>query len=388
MIGVGQRRGATSRGQVLTDDADDRRDPERWLRQLASEDRRRTRGRLKIYLGYASGVGKSFRMLDEGRRRRKRGQDVVVGALQQDQPPEVRQIVECLEVIPFECVASGQRMNLEAILRRRPRVCLVDGLAHDNPPGSRHPARWQDVRELLAAGITVIASLNINHLGEVSDQVGAITGKHVTETVPLSFVMEADGIVVVDLPPEALSGRLEKRSAPTAVPEHPPRVPDTSQLSRLRELALLIAAETVDRQLRNYLEEQGITASWSAQERILVCVTPRSNAGVMIETARRASERFHAALFVLYVNQPNLDERDRRSIDEYLNLAEQCGAHVQRADGTDPVRVILDAARAHNVTQIYIGHSLRRSWRDRIFGGPVDRLIASADGIDVRVFPH
>jgi len=359
----------------------DRRDPERWLRQLTSEERRRARGRLKIYLGYASGVGKSFRMLDEGRRRRERGQDVVIGALQESQAPEVRQIVERLEVIPFERVTGGETIDVEAILRRRPRVCLVDGLARDNPPGSRHAARWQDVRQLLGAGITVIASVNINHLQELSAQVEAITGKHVTETVPLSFVMDADGIVVVDAPPDLLAGRL-------AAPEDRPAASETSKLSRLRELALLIAAEAVDRQLRIYLEEQGITASWSAQERILVCVTPRANAPVMLETARLASERFHGALFVIYVNQPNLNERDQRAIDEYLSMAEKSGAHVQRADGNDPVRVILDVARAQNVTQIYIGHSFRKGWRDRLFGGPVDRLIAAADGIDVRVFPH
>lgn len=351
--------------------AGDGRDPERFLRRLRSEERRRARGRLKIYLAYAPGVEASFRMLDEGRRRRERGQDVVVGALQAGQPSDVRGIVQGLEIVPTLRERGGETLDVEALVRRAPRVCLIDGLAHDNPAGSRHAARWEDVGDLLAAGVTVIASVSVEELDEVSGQVEAATGRHAAATVPLSFVIGADGIVVVD--------------APLAPPDVTPPV---GALSHLRELALLVAAQTVDRQLKDYLEEQGIAATWSAQERILVCVTPRSNAAMMIETARQASERFHATLFVLYVNQPNLGERDRQSIDGYLAGAERCGAQVERADGADPIRVILERARANNVTQIYIGHSLRHDWSDRVFGGPVDRLIGAADGIDVRVFPH
>jgi two-component system, OmpR family, sensor histidine kinase KdpD len=358
-----------------------RPDPEHLLRQAAAEERRRTHGRLKVYLGYAAGVGKSFRMLDEGRRRHERGQDVVVGAVQRVQPPEVQRILAQLEVIAF--LPGGEAMDVEAILRRQPQVCLVDGLAYDNPPGSRHPWRWQDVDDLLQAGITVIGSLNLQHIQERAAEVERITGKRAKQTVPESFVAAADGIVLVDMTPELLL----KRTADTAGP-----VPDNAaasrQLSRLREIALLLAAGVVDRQLHDYLDEQGLDAVRGTVERVLVCITPRANAAMMIGAAKRTVDRFHGELLVLYVRQAGLGEADRAALERHLQLATQAGASIEVMDSLDPVRSILDVARRRGVTQIFIGHSARGGWRDRLFGGPVDRLIALADGIDVSVFPH
>src|SRR5271167_3692422 len=179
-----------------------RRSPEELLQQIQAEEDFERRGRLKVFLGYASGVGKSFRMLDEGRRRKERGQDVVVGAIQPKTSPEIEGVLSKLEVIPLREVNGVAVMDTPAILQRRPSACLVDGLAYDNPPGWPHASRWEDVNELLDAGISVITSINIQYIDELQERVARITGKSVKQTIPRSFLNSADEIVVVDAPPE------------------------------------------------------------------------------------------------------------------------------------------------------------------------------------------
>src|SRR6202158_2178915 len=179
-----------------------RRSPEELLLQAAAEEAYERRGKLKVFLGYASGVGKSFRMLDEGRRRRERGQDVVIGATQLKTSPEVESLLHTLEIVPLKTVANTLVMDVAAILKRHPGVCLVDGLAYDNPAGCEHQYRWQDVEELLEAGISVITSVNIQYIDELRERVERITGKKVLQTVPRKVLNSADEIVVVDAPPE------------------------------------------------------------------------------------------------------------------------------------------------------------------------------------------
>lgn len=348
-----------------------RPDPEALLRQVQAEERQARRGRLKIFLGYSSGVGKTFTMLDEGRRRRERGEDVVVGAVQAKRPPEVEPLLAALEMVPARERDGIQVIDVDAILRRRPRVCLVDGLACDNPPGSRNPHRWRDVEDLLRAGISVITTINLQYITEYRDQVERITGKRAASAVPLSFLHGADEIALVDAP-------ADQSGSPDAV----------RGISELRELALLAAADVVERQLEGYLERHGIAQQWGAQERILVCVTPRSDASAMIASGRRNRERFHGELFVVYVQQPELTPEDQAALDRNLELAGSAGAQVELLTGEDPIRAILDFANARRITQIFIGHSERRGWWHRLLGGPVDRLIRLAEGIDVQVFPH
>jgi two-component system sensor histidine kinase KdpD len=349
--------------------------PDDLLRHLEAEDAYNQAGRLKVFLGYASGVGKSFRMLDEGRRRRERGQDVVVGAVQPKGSPEIDAVLAKLDVIPLRSLNGRTVMDVPAILARRPGVCLVDGLAYDNPPDAKHPHRWQDVNELLQAGISVIASVNIQYIEELRERVERITGKHVGETVPQSFLSAADEIVVVDAPPELCISR----ATPAA---------SAAKLSELRELALLLAADVVDRQLESYLGRNGIHQIAGTQERILVCVTPRANAAEMITSGKRNAERFHGDLFVAYVRQDALSAADQAALDRNLDLAAASGAHVEILDGDDPVDAILSFAQERGVTQLFVGHSLREKWWQRITGSPLDRLIRSAGGMDVRVFPH
>jgi two-component system, OmpR family, sensor histidine kinase KdpD len=347
-----------------------RRDPEALLRQIEAAERAERRGALKIFLGYASGVGKSFRLFDEGRRRRERGEDVVVAATQPDLPPDVEQVVRALEIIPTRNIAGVPVIDVPAVLARHPQVCLVDGLAYDNPPGSRHRKRYEDVQELLEAGISVLTTINLEYIAEQQDFVRSVLGKSKTETVPQEFIDRADEVVVVDAPPEA-DARIEAH-----------------QLSQLRQRALLLIADVVDRQLEQYLRTHGIQSSWGTQERVLVCMTPRANAARMLASGRRNADRFHGELFAIYVMQENLTADDQMALERNVMLARAQNAHVETLEGKDAIKTILEYARSHGITQIFVGHNLRRTWRSRLGGTPLDQLIRDAEGIDVRVFPQ
>ncbi len=352
-----------------------RPDPERLLKLVEAEERNTSRGHLKIFLGYASGVGKSLRMLDEGRRRKLRGQDVVIGATQPCASPEAQQIIDSMEVIPPRTVNGVCAIDMAALLRRHPGVCLIDGLAYRNPPGSKHPHRWQDVEELRQAGISVITSINIQYIEERQREIELIRGKSVSDSVPESFIRTADEIEVVDASPEYCATRSIEGD-------------EQRQLSELREIALVLAADVVDHQLEQYLHQQGGAQMYGAQERILVCVTPRSSAREMIHRARRQADRFHGDLYVVYVEQDNLNEADQRLIRENLDYAHQAKARVELLSGEDPIESILDFASKHGITQIFVGHSKQTGWSSRLRANPVERLIMEADGIDIRVFPN
>jgi two-component system sensor histidine kinase KdpD len=355
--------------------------PEQLLRQLESDEEYQATARLKIFLGYASGVGKSFRMLDEGRRRHERGQDVVVGAIQPLLTAELAHTVATLEIIPLKRVDNVSVMDLPAILRRAPKVCLVDGLAYDNPPSSPHAKRWQDVEQLLKAGISVITSVNLQHIEEKRESVEAITGKHVTETVPLSFLQMADEIVVVDAPPSAcLDSGETGTGAKGKLTQH--------QLSELREIALLLAADVVDKQLERYLALHGIEQLWGTQERIAVWLSPGSDYNRMLDSGARNRDRFHGELITVHLNRPDWSPEQRQHVQEGLAASRAKRAEIAELDGEDAVDTILRFARQRGITQIYVGHRSRDSWWERCFGSDLDRLIRAAEGIDVRVFPH
>jgi two-component system sensor histidine kinase KdpD len=354
-----------------------RRTPEEFLLEVQAEETASTRGRLKIFLGYASGVGKSFRMLDEARRRRERGQDVVVAAMQSQPPHEAADLLGKIDIVPLK---DGAVIDLEALLRRRPAVCFIDGLAYDNPPGSRNPNRWRDVEELLTAGISVVSSMNIHYVEELQAQIEEITGKHVTQTVPVSFLKSADEIEIVDAPPEDPIERSPEQQ------EHAEK--REQKLSRLRELALLLAADVVDHQLADYLKRHGLEQNFGTHERILVCVTPRANASEMIETGRIIADRFHGELIVAYVNQPDISPSDQAALEQKLDAARAVGACIEILEGDDPVDAILDFAQSRGITQLFIGHSQRSGVWSRLVGNPVDKLIRRSRSIDVRVFPQ
>jgi two-component system, OmpR family, sensor histidine kinase KdpD len=357
--------------------------PERLLKQVQAEESKRWGAKLKIFLGYAPGVGKSYRMLDEARRRHERGEDVVVGAVQGQQSEEVQAILRKLEPIRPLQTPEGQAIDLDAILRRAPQVCVIDPLAAQNPPASRHAHRWQDVQELLRNGISVLSSVNLLHVEEYKEKVQAITGKNTNETIPKSFLLAADDIVIVDVPPDLCLWRQGEKLTSTGISNSQER-----QLSELRELALLLTAEVVDAQLESYVHAHGIEPVFGTHERFLVCMTPHSNAPAMIESGERNKERFQGELHAVYVCEPGRSKRERVTIRRYFDAAKKAGASTEVLESDDPISAIVDFARQKRITQIFIGHSARNSWRDRFFGDPVLRLIRAAEGIDVRVFPH
>jgi two-component system sensor histidine kinase KdpD len=356
-----------------------RKTPEEALRECQVEEAVAQKGHLKIFLGYASGVGKSFRMLDEARRRHERHEDIVVGAVQPHVPPEVEPIIRKLEVIPLRTVGNGTAIDVDAVIARHPSVCVVDGLAYNNPPGLRNPTRWQDVSDLLDAGIDVIASINVQYVAELREQVEAITRKHVDQTVPLAFIQDADEIEIVD--------------APSVEPmEHSPDEQLQARgheewLSKLRELALVVTADVVDHQLNEYLESHGIKHQFGAHERILVCITPRANMQEMMEIAQIVAKRFHGELIVAYVKQPDISPADQSALDARLAIANAVGAHVEVLEGEDPAETLLEFARSRGITQLFVGHS-QRTGLARLRGSPLDKLIWEGHGMDVCVFPQ
>ena len=367
----------------MATDSPHRLSPEELLAECERQELRERRGRLKVFLGYASGVGKSFQMLDEGRRRRERGEDVVVCALQPEYPPEVQDVLQKLEIIPMLKTGGAEIIDVPAIIYRHPQVALIDGLAYDNPPGSPNAHRWQDVEQLLDAGISVVTTVNLQYLEKLQDEVERITGKRASSTIPRGFLdRSSDEIVVVDAPAIDSLSR-ESSSEDSAI-----RLAQEHKLSRLRELALLVAASVIDRQLETYLRSHGMDSSWGVQERILVCVTPRSSTAQMLESGRRNADRFQGEFYVVYVNQPALSQEDRVTLEQNLNYARQLGAQVEVLTGLDAAEAILKFARQKGITQIFIGHSMRQgAWR-RLWSNLIDRIIRSAEGIDVVVYPH
>jgi two-component system sensor histidine kinase KdpD len=347
-----------------------RPDPDQLLRQIQAQEEHEARGRLKIFLGYAPRVGKSQRMFDEGRRRKKRGQDVVIGAIQSKGSEDLADLIREFEVIP----SRDGAIDVDAILARAPQVCLIDELARVNPPGTRHAHRWEDVEELRAHGVNVVSAINLQHVSEQQDAVERITGRRSDHSVPESFIHSADDINIVDVPAEECQHHGAKGLTP-------------AQLSELRELALLLAAHVVEKQLQHYMDAHGIVQSWGTQERILVCITPRSSARAMLESGARSAGRFHAQLLALYVRQPDLSRESEEIIEQNLELARKLGAEVHIIEDADPMSAIIRFAREHRITQIFIGHSGKPSWK---FWAPVpvDRLLQQAEGIDVRLFPN
>jgi two-component system, OmpR family, sensor histidine kinase KdpD len=353
----------------VDDDRSGRRDPEALLREIESAERSGRRGQLKIFLGYGGSPDASVRLFDEGRRRRERGEDVVIAATRPNPAPEVAPLIRELETVPAGNFDAGAPLNVEAVLARRPGVCLVDGLACDNPARPGRSTRHVDVEAVLAAGVSVMTSIDLAEIAEQQGFVRHLTGDSPPQAVPQEFISRADELVVVDVPS---SHRQFRGGAASA----------------LRQRALLLTAEVVDRQLEEYLVRHGVGTTWGTQERILVCMTPRANAAAMLAAARRNVDQFHGELFAVYVAQPHLTEEDRMANERNATLARAQGARLDVLEGRDPVATILDYARRRHITQLFVGHSLPRTWRERLRRTPLNRLIRDADGMDVRVFPQ
>ena len=335
-------------------DHDHRPSPDALLAAAQQEQR----GRLKIFLGAAPGVGKTYTMLEAAQVRTREGVDVVVGLVETHGRPETDALLQGLDIIPRRTLAyrkkSFEDMDLDAILARRPHLVLVDELAHTNIPGSRHPKRYLDVEELLSAGIDVSTTLNIQHLESLNDTVAQITGARVRETIPDSVLDRAAEIELVDLSPEELLQRL--REGKVYVPDQAERAMQRffrlGNLAALRELALRRTAERVDEQMQTYMQAHAIPGPWPAGERILVCVSPSPLSSRLVRAARRMADRRRAEWIAVYIETPGhyrLSDADRDRVAQTLRLAEQLGGEAVAVVSPAPIRRRLPSRGDPNV---------------------------------------
>ncbi len=354
------------------------------------------RGALRIYLGAAPGVGKTFAMLNEGRRRRDRGTDVVIGVVETHGRANTQEQVADLEHIPRRSVeyrgTTFEEMDVDAILQRRPAVVLVDELAHTNVPGSRNEKRWQDVEQLIAAGIDVISTLNVQHLESLNDVVERITGVVQRETIPDEIARRADQIELVDMSPEALRRRMAHGNV------YPAERIDAAlgnyfregNLGALRELALLWVADRVDEALDDYRRLHGIERPWETRERIVVALTGATDGDRLVRRAARMSHRANGDLVAVHVRpQDGLTSVSADALAAQRTLVERLGGTYREVVGDDIAKALVGTARAVNATQIVLGATRRSRWREVTQGSVINGVIReSGDDLDVHVISN
>jgi len=372
-----------------------RPDPDALLARIKSEERRKKRGRLKIFLGYIAGVGKTYEMLRAAHLRKAENVDVRVGYVETHDRKETDALLEGLKIIPRKMMEYRgvvlPEFDLDATLQGRPGLILVDELAHSNVPGSRHPKRYQDVEELLDAGIDVYTTLNVQHIESLNDVVAQITGVLVRETVPDRVIDEADEIEVIDLAPPELLQRL--RDGKVYVPDMAAKAVEKffneGNLYALRELTLRRAAERVDEQMLAYMQTRAIPGPWAAGEHLLVSVGPGPLSERLVRIARRQADRMGGAQWTaLYIETPThhrLSGEDLKQLAKTMELARKLGAETVTMFGFNIASTVLDYARRHNVTRIIVGKTLRPRWQEYVFGSIVDQLIHYSGTIDVYV---
>ena len=358
-------------------------------------DYKKKRGELRIYLGAAPGVGKTFAMLGEAHRRLERGTDLVAAVVETHGRKKTADLIEGIETVPPKYIEyRGKRfpeLDVEAVLRRQPQVVLVDELAHTNTPGSKNPKRWQDVEELLDAGITVISTVNVQHLESLNDVVEQITGIEQKEKIPDEIVRAADQIELVDITPEALRRRLAHGNvyAPDRIDAALSNYFRRGNLTALRELALLWLADQVDAALEKYREENKITDTWEARERVVVAVTGGPESETLVRRASRIASKSSAELMVVHVVRGDgLAGVSAPQMGKVRELAISLGATLHTVVGDDVPSALLDFARDENATQLVIGTSRRSRWA-RIFDEGIGASVVQQSGkIDVHMVTH
>jgi len=375
-----------------------RPDPDALLARVQREEAKAKRGKLKVFFGATAGVGKTYAMLEDARALKARGVDVVVGYVEPHGRAETEALLEGLERLPYRHIAyrgaALRDFDLDAALARKPQILLVDELAHSNPlegePRPRHAKRWQDVEELLEAGITVHTTVNVQHVESLNDIVAGITGVRMQETVPDSVFERADEVVMIDTPPDVLLERLQ--AGKVYIPEQARNAIENffrkGNLIALRELALRTTADRVDAAMREYREGQGIRATWAAGERLLVAIGPDEQGERLVRAGKRMATALHADWIVVYVETPELlrlsDEKRNRRI-ALLRLAESLGAEAVTLGGSSAGAEIANYAQERNVTRIVIGRPRRPLWRRLFQPSTYGELVAGTKGIDILV---
>lgn len=370
-----------------------RPNPEKLLQQAKEEENKQNRGKLKIYLGAAPGVGKTYTMLQDAIAKRAQGLDVVVGIIESHGRREIESLFVELEILPRQVVTYRDKrlfeFDIDAALKRDPGLVLIDEMAHTNIPGLRHEKRWQDIKELLDRGIDVWTTLNVQHIESLNDAVSQIIGTHIKETVPDSVLELANTIELVDLPPEDLIKRLQEGKV---------YFPQQAELARenffrignliaLREIALRFTAEQVGEQVLLYRRGHDIKHVWPTNPKILVCVGFGSDAIKLIRTGRRIASGLQTDWIVLHVNTPKLrlTEEQRNNAIQNLRFAEQLGAETRIITGFDAVKEILNFAQEQNINRIIMGKKIRPRWKDFLFKSLTDEVVRNSGEIDVYI---
>ena len=375
------------------DENTSRPNPDELLARVQALEAKIKRGKLKIFLGYAAGVGKTYSMLQDARSR-SHDTDLVVGIVETHKRLETAELLQGLEIIPNKKIEYRgvilSELDIDAVLARHPQLVLVDELAHTNAPGSRHPKRYQDVLELLEAGIDVYTTLNVQHIESLRDTVEQITGISMHETIPDTVIDTADEIRLVDLPPDELLQRLKEGKV--YVPEQVAHAMEDffrkGNLTALRELTMRAAAERVDEQVRSYMYSHSIRGPWATGERLMVCISPSSSGSRLVRTARRLATQLAAEWFAVYVETPDnlrLSPRELERLATTLRLAQDMGAKAVTIQGNSISEAVIDYAIKNNITKIVVGKPLRRRWlklRDEVV---LDRIIHQSEDIDVYV---
>jgi two-component system, OmpR family, sensor histidine kinase KdpD len=364
--------------------------PEEWL--ALSTPAEKTKGTLKLFLGYAPGVGKTYGMLSEAIRRHSRGEDVVIGLVETHGRKGIAELAANLETIPRRKIdykgTIFDEMDVDAIIARKPQVALVDELAHTNIPGSRHRKRYEDVLELLDAKIDVISTVNIQHMESIAPTVRAITGISVRETVPDWVIQLSEETVMVDLTPEALQNRMKRGDVygKDKVEQALKNFFRRGNLIALRELALRQVAEQVDRSLSSYMDEKDIRENWNVRERIAVCISASPRAQYLLARAARMARRMDAELYAVHVDKDHDgDPQTERALVANLQFAESLGAKPVRLKGDNIADATAQFVREKHVTQVVFGRSAVEGLRKLLYLNAINRFLRDAPAVDVHI---
>lgn len=368
--------------------------PEDLLKKIHLEESTVNRGKLKIFLGYAAGVGKTFAMLEAAHQRLANGQDVVVGYIETHGRRDTDQLVNGLEVIPRRQVEYRGTMitelDTDEVISRHPDIVLIDELAHTNAPGSRHQKRYQDVEDILEQGINVYTTLNIQHVETLNDIVRQITGIKIHETIPNRLIDRASELELIDLPPEELLERL--KAGKVYIPEQAARAADQffrkGNLTALREISMRQVAERIDNQMMDYMEDKSIQGPWPATDRLLVAISAHPLSERLVRTTKKLADQLNAEWHAIYIETPDrlhYSPKHSDRVAKTMRLAEELGATVVTITDTSIPDAILDYARKHNVTKIIAGKPLRPRWYESLRGSILDEIIRRSGNIDVLV---
>jgi len=365
--------------------------PEQWLAEV-SPPPEKTKGALKLFLGYAPGVGKTYSMLTEAIRRHSRGEDVAIAVVETHGRKGIAELIPQLEVIPRKKIEYKgtvfEEMDVDAIIKRHPAVVLVDELAHTNIPGSKHRKRYEDVLEILDAKIDVLSTVNIQHIESVAPTVNAFTGVVVRETVPDWVLQMSDETVMVDLTPEALQNRMRRGDVygKEKVEQSLKNFFRRGNLIALRELALRQVAEQVDRSLSSYMDEKDIQENWAVRERIAVCISSNPRAQYLLARAARMARRMDAELYAVHVDVGNgINARDEKSLEANLQFAESLGAKIVRLKGENVPDAAAKFVREKHITQMIFGRTATEGLNKLRYMNAISRFLRDAPAVDVHI---